>query len=73
MFATEMKVMVAGVGALEMDSNEGGNGTDCRVGDGCTTTGRVDERVHGKAGGGDASNGNDGGGACFWKKGWEGA
>ena len=43
------------------------------VGDGHTTTGRVDKGERGKAGCGSASNGNDDGGACFRKKGLEGA
>ena len=46
-----MKV-VAGVGALEMDSNEGVRGMDYPVVDGHATTGRVDEGECRKAGGG---------------------
>ena len=50
-----MKVVVAKGEALEMDIHNWG---------------RVEDRVRGKNGGG-ASTGNDGCGACFWKKGRE--
>ena len=51
-----MKMVVAKGEALEMDSHNWG---------------RVEDRVRRKNGGGGAYTGNDGYGACFWKKGRE--